>query len=347
MGALFALLLILAFVRCLPWVLRHTWDTVPLPRGPERALFEAVAARARFRCSDLILWRTGRQMANAAIVGLFPASRLVLLSDALLLRLGPRELAAVLGHEIGHAKRRHVLAFGAWAIAFMLGADLLFERLPEGQDLAAGALLAALVGVWVVVFGWLSRRFELDADLYSVGLLRESAGMINALEEVGGLHSRNRGSWRHFSTARRVDFLRAVDARPELGRRLRAKLRLWTRVGVALMCVCLVLEAVGLLGSWGVDRVRANLRLGRYELAAEQLAGVEEPGQDLARLVRRAASLTGRDDLEAIASAARAALLSGAGRRRRRLAGAGSPARFSRAHRGRGRLSRSDRRITR
>lgn len=312
-GALFAGLLILSFVRCLPWVLRHTWDTTPLPRGPERELFEAVAAGARFRCRDLILWRTGRQMANAAIVGLFPGSRLVLLTDALLLRLGPRELAAVLAHEIGHAKRGHVLAFGAWAIAFTLGADVLFERLPEGQDLAAGALLAALIGVWVLVFGWLSRRFELDADLYSADLLGESAGMISALEEVGGLHSRNRGSWRHFSTARRVDFLRAVDARPELGRRLRTKLRLWTRVGIALMFASLALEAAGLFDSWGVDRVRANLRLGRYELAAEQLERIADPSEDLERLVRRAASIAGPDDLEAIASAARAALLAGAG----------------------------------
>ena len=312
-GALFAVLLIGVFVRCLPWILRHTWDTTPLPRGPERELFEAVAAGARFRCRDLILWRTGRQMANAAIVGLFPGSRLVLLSDALLLRLGPRELAAVLAHEIGHAKRRHVQAFGAWAIAFMLGADLCFERLPEGQDLAAGALLAAMIGVWVLVFGWLSRRFELDADLYSVDLLGESAGMIRALEEVGGLHSRNRGSWRHFSTARRVDFLRAADTRPELGRRLRARLRLWTRVGFALMCIAVALETAGLFDSWGVDCVRANLRLGRYELAAEQLARVEEPGADLERLVRRALSLSGPDDVQAIASAAREALLSGAG----------------------------------
>ena len=312
-GAVFAVLLIVTFVRYLPTVLRYTWDTTPLPRGRERDVFDAVATKARFRCRELVVWKTGRQMANAAIVGLFPRSRLVLLSDALLLRLGPRELAAVFAHEIGHAKRLHVLAFGAWAIAFLFGADLIVERLPEGQDLAAGALVAAVIALWVAVFGWLSRRFELDADLYSVELLGEAGSLIVALEAVAGPHSTNAGSWRHFSTDRRVEFLRAFEREPEVGRRLRRTLRSWTRVGVVLMCVVLGLQLIGLFESWNVDQVRASLRLGRYDLAAEQIALVEDPDPALDQLVRRAVTLDGANDLEAIASAARGALEAGDG----------------------------------
>ena len=63
-------------------------------------------------------------MANAAIVGFLPGHRTVLFSDSLLAGLPPRELAAVFAHEIGHARRHHVLVFGAWTLVFFLAGDL-------------------------------------------------------------------------------------------------------------------------------------------------------------------------------------------------------------------------------
>lgn len=320
-GAAFAVAVILVFVAILPWALTRVWSTQSMPAGPRRELLEAVARHARFRCRDLLLWRTGGSMANAAILGFSPRTRFVLFSDALLAQLGPRELAAVFGHEIGHARRRHVLVFAAWSASLFLLADLVGARWspswdPDG-DWAWMPVLALVLGVWYVTFGYLSRRFELEADLEGVALTNDPAAMAEALSRVGGVHGSQRGSWRHFSTSRRIAFLAACQADPEVGHALRRRLRGWGRVGLVLLAIVAALEAWHLADAWPTDRVVADLRLGRYGAARERVErgqGVEPEVAALARLagnVEERAAEDGAVPVATLLGAARAALRSG------------------------------------
>ena len=278
LNAIFVGLLLVLLASFLPRLLQGTWDTAPLGRGPVRELFEAVAERASFRARDLLVWRTGNLMANAAIVGLFPRSRVVLFSDSLLSMLGPRELAAVFAHEIGHAMRHHVAVFMAWVAAFFLGGDLivnwLLEQLESDSTWLAGGLGVGVFVLWFLVFGWLSRRFELEADLYSIDLLGDTPGMISALERVGG-RLRDVAGWRHFSTADRIAFLLRASSDPSFARRFRARLRFFSLGGALLAGVALIGQGFQLAASWTEDRVVADLCLGRYRSAAQRLAQVE------------------------------------------------------------------------
>lgn len=52
-NAAFSVCLLALFALGLPLLLRNTWDTVPLAPGPERAVLEAVASRAGFRCREI------------------------------------------------------------------------------------------------------------------------------------------------------------------------------------------------------------------------------------------------------------------------------------------------------
>lgn len=287
-GAAYSAALLALFALILPWVLRGTWDTVPLPPGGARAILEGVAAHARFRCRELLVWRTGGLMANAAIVGLTPRDRVVLFSDSLLAQLSPRQLAAVFGHEIGHARRRHVPIFLAWSVGFLLSADLLAEKIdPEGGWVGL-AIVAATLGLWALGFGWLSRRFELEADLESVAITGDPAALIEALDAVGG-HLRDVAGWRHFSVAERAAFLTANERDPRVGRALRRRLG---RLAIAGLVVCLAaigLEGVRLKGDLPRERVVLALALGDYPAAAQRLARLERSGAEgdaeLARLV--------------------------------------------------------------
>jgi Zn-dependent protease with chaperone function len=312
LGAAFGAALVLLFVAVLPAVLASTWSTTPLPGGLLRELFAAVARRARFTCRRILVWHTGRQMANAAIVGFLPHTRLVLLSDALLERLSERELAAVFAHEIGHARRGHVPYFAAWALALFLGGDLVAGWLAPGSELVAAGILAAFLAAWALLFGWMSRRCELDADLFSLETLGDADALASALERVGGLHARRRGSWRHFSTERRIAFLRAVERDPALGRRLRARLRWLGVAGAVLAALVLVQQARELAASYGADRVRASLCLGHWSAAAQRLSRLspsdEEEREELERLVARAVTLPDSEPAT-LAARARAALL--------------------------------------
>jgi len=306
-NALFASALLALLAIFLPTLLRNIWETEPVAGGAQRELLHAVAARAGFRSRALLVWKTGNQMANAAIVGLSARSRVVLFSDSLLAELELPELAAVFAHEIGHAFRHHVPIFIVWVAAFFFGADLLASWLfPHSPWLSAGLVLAIMIA-WYFAFGFMSRRFELDADLYSLELLGNPDALIGALERVGG-RLRDVASWRHFSTAERVRFLSRAWLDPNAARALRRNLRAWTCAGALLFLITGGLQVRSLVRAFPREIVAADLRLGNYATAMLHAAGRElEP--DAAALVGRARTLA-RDgvDGDAIEREVRSAL---------------------------------------
>lgn len=310
-GGLGLLLLVAALALSFPFALRFIWETSPLRgRGLDlhRHVLDTVSDAAGFRCRDLRLWHTGGQMANAAIVGFLPGQRYVFFSDLLLAQLGPRELAAVFAHEIGHARRHHVAIFACWTIAFFGGVDLVLVEL---DDLPEGALLAVFAAFfvgWYLVFGYLSRRFELEADLCSVEIAGDAGALVSAFDRISGAAHTSKGTWRHFSPDRRIQFLAALQADPRTGIRLRRRLRLWSALGVVLF---LAVGTVQLHRGWAglpEDRVVAELALGEYPRAAELAReGAEAVDPQLRALAERAASLVQPVDWSALVRSAVAA----------------------------------------
>lgn len=299
-AALFA-----GFLALMPWVLKHVWETRRLPSGFQRELLERLARQLDLRAGELRVWDTGNQVSNAAVVGLGPA-RVVLFSDALLAELQPRELAAVFAHEAAHVKRHHVLTFLAWSIAFFAAADLTSLWIGPENELAGAAILALTLGLWYLAFGWLSRRFELEADLWSAEATGDPAALASALERVGSIHGHSAG-WRHFGTDERVAFLARAASDPSTGTRLRATLARAERLGLAAMLVFLGLELWMLWGALAGDRLRAELRLGAYASAVERLAGLTPGDPELARALRAVLELPAPQTPEALLGAARAA----------------------------------------
>ena len=309
-SAAFALVLLSVLALGLPSLLRNVWNTAPFPPGERRDLLDAIAARARFRARALLAWNTGDLMANAAIVGVGPRTRVVLFSDSLLAQLDGPELGAVFAHEIGHAARRHVLIFVSWAAAFFLLADLAANRWFASDPWLGGGLVLAAVLAWLLGFGFASRRFELEADLYCLDLLGDSTALVRALEKVGG-RFRDVASWRHFSTAERVRFLEKAAADPAVGERLRRSLRRWSRFGFCVFVAAAALEVWILVRAFPAERLRADLRLGAYASAAER-AGSSSVDEELSRLARRAATLEdGERGVANLESRARASMLAG------------------------------------
>ena len=274
----------------LPTMLRNTWETEPLPPGLQRDICEAVARRAQFRARDVLVWRTGNLMANAVIVSLGARRRIVLFSDSLLAILSLRELGAVYAHEIGHAKRRHVSIFLSWTLAFFLGGNLLAGWLFPTDDWSAIGVLVAAVVTWYFGFGWLSRRFELEADLYSYELLRDPDALMSALQRVGG-RLRDVAGWRHFSTDDRVAFMHRVATDPDFAPAFKRRLRLWARLGVVLAVVVTSLQVLVLARDLGRDRAVVDLSLGRYAAALTRVEAQEDRNADLERLARAGAAI--------------------------------------------------------
>jgi STE24 endopeptidase len=249
---------ILIFIT-MPWIVRLVLGLKPMPEGPLRDRLMATAERLRFRCSDILLWNTRGGVANAMVVGLFPFLRYVLMTDRLLEELTPEEVEAVFGHEIGHVKHHHMAYYLFFLLASMLVLVLVLTpytsqvievlHLGDRQDLVVLPSVVAM-GLYIfLVFGFLSRRCERQADIYGCRAVscndpaclrhdpehplpeggRTLCGtgiytFVQALEKVALLNgiSRDRPgflqSWQHSTIARRVGFLQQVLTDPQVER---------------------------------------------------------------------------------------------------------------------------------
>jgi len=94
----------------------------PLPAGPARERIEQLLARCNFAARGLFVVDGSRRSGhgNAYFTG-FGRARRVVFFDTLLARLAPEEVEAVLAHELGHFKLRHVAKRVAWSAVLSLG----------------------------------------------------------------------------------------------------------------------------------------------------------------------------------------------------------------------------------
>lgn len=185
-----------------PWFNRFQ----PLPEGPVRRRVEALLARCRFRAGGLFMIDGSRRSAhgNAYFAGAGKARRIVFY-DTLLERLDADEIEAVLAHELGHFKRRHILKrLGLQAVLSLFGFALLgwlatqpwfYQGLGVRPDLSqatppAGVALLLFMLVMPVfsfmlrpLMAWLSRRDEFEADAFAVAHSNGSA-LISALTKL-------------------------------------------------------------------------------------------------------------------------------------------------------------------
>jgi Zn-dependent protease with chaperone function len=240
----------------IPWILRLMLGLTPLPEGPLRTRLLDAARRMKFRCNDILVWNTRFTVANAMVTGPLPFLRYVVLSDRLIQDLEPEEVEAVFGHEVGHVKHHHMLFYLGFFLASLVSLAAMYKAalsfcqhhiqilfaLIQPAD-AIPFLLLFTVYI-VVVFGFLSRRCERQADIFGSRAV-SCETFIAALEKVAnlnGLHRERPGwfsSWQHSTIARRVDFLEKMNENPSLERYFQRRLG-WVKLGVVLGLTAIV-----------------------------------------------------------------------------------------------------------
>ena len=277
----------------MPVIIRIVLGLTPLPDGPLVRRLLDTAKRLGFRCSGLLLWNTRRGMANAMVVGILPWPRYVIFTDRLLEEFTPAEVEAVLGHEIGHIRHRHILFYLGFLLASIMVLVLAAGKFvpappavaanestpaleaeataaPTGSEsswaafftlhnhpyLKALPLVSAMVAYLFIVFGFVSRRCERQADVFGCrtvscprsdcwghedGVATGEGGhlcptgigtFIQALEKVAivnGLDREHPGflqSWQHSTIAKRVAFLHQVMHEPSAEKKFQRRVLL-------------------------------------------------------------------------------------------------------------------------
>jgi STE24 endopeptidase len=145
---------------------------------------ERLMARCGFRVKGLMVMDGSRRSShgNAYFTGFGTAKRIVFF-DTLLARLNPGEVEAVLAHELGHFKLRHVvkrmawLAAGSLALLWLLGGIMQQPWFYHGLGVEAPSTAMALILFAIVLPQFtialqplgalMSRRHEFEADRFA------------------------------------------------------------------------------------------------------------------------------------------------------------------------------------
>lgn len=187
----------------------------PLPEGELRGAIEAYARKVDFRLSGLFTMDGSKRSskANAFFTG-FGGFRRVVLFDTLVRQHSTKELVAVLAHEVGHFKLRHIPKQLALSIASSLLLFWLFSLILRSEPLALAfgfsapsAQAALTIAFWLyapfslvsgLLASALSRRFEFEADAYASRTTGDPRSLAEALRRlsVESLSNLNPHPWK-------------------------------------------------------------------------------------------------------------------------------------------------------
>ncbi len=156
----------------------------PLENGSLKSKIEAYATKVGFELNNIFVIDGSKRStkANAYFSG-FGGEKRVTLYDTLIKDLNEEEIVAVLAHEVGHYKRKHII-FNLFASIATLGLTLfilsLFINNPDVSSaigVSQPSFHAALIGFGILyspiseltslIMNFLSRKFEYQADDYA------------------------------------------------------------------------------------------------------------------------------------------------------------------------------------
>ena len=216
-----------------PELLRRVLHTEPLPTGALRQRLEEICRRHRIGYKNILLWRTEHNMGNAAVMGLIPQTRYILMSDLLLETMTDQQIEAVFAHEVGHVIHRHLLwfvvYFNAMVCAMVAVSAGIGQHWNPSDTVAAAISIATGAGAFIL-FLYLSRKFERQADVFAARTISDSIPegerlavaphgasiFASALHQVARINCIpiTAWSWCHGSIAGRVGYLEYLSQDP-------------------------------------------------------------------------------------------------------------------------------------
>lgn len=223
-----------------PLLIQKFWRCRPLENGYYRTRIESLCRRAGLAYADILYWPIfGGKMITAGVMGLVKKFRYILVTNSLLQLLEPEEIDAVIAHEIGHVKKKHLLFYLGFFVGYMLlyiVAYIVFDvlisvflyadpvyRLIGQTGISHKAVKTSLenvviIGIFLVyfrfIFGFFMRNFERQADTYVYALFDSGKPLIATLEKIAATsgQSADKPNWHHFSIRQRVDYLKKCEA---------------------------------------------------------------------------------------------------------------------------------------
>ncbi len=172
----------------------------PLESGSLRDKIESYVSEVGFTLKNISVIDGSKRStkANAYFSGIGSEKRITLY-DTLINDLDEEEIVAVLAHEVGHYKKRHVIinlilsilitGFTLWVLSLLIGNPALSMALSVSQPafhigfIAFGILYSPISELTGLLMNWISRKFEYEADDYAKGTFTAEA-LVTSLKKL-------------------------------------------------------------------------------------------------------------------------------------------------------------------
>lgn len=237
----------------LPPFMVFCWGCRPLQRLDLQTQLEKRCSSLHFKHAGLKIWPIMQNAFTAGIIGVLPAFRYILFTPALLARLHKEEIEAILIHEIGHNRYKHLLFYPfiltGILILSALTLSLLENNLPVAflEKASDFTLILGLFGMYALllglyfrcIFGFFSRLFERQADLYIFESSFDPFYMIQALDRLGVVtgFTHSQPSWHHFSLQERIRFLYQAIEKPAIILHHHRRVKQWLLIYFSALCL--------------------------------------------------------------------------------------------------------------
>jgi len=246
-----------------PVLIQKFWRCKPLQDGYYRHRIESLCRRAGLGYADILYWPIfGGKMITAGVMGLIKKFRYILVTPSMLHLLEPEEIDAVISHEIGHIKKKHLLFYLAFFVGYMLLSYVTFDLIiftiiyaepvywliTEGgfsqTTVVSGISSVVIICLFLIyfrfIFGFFMRNFERQADTYVYALFASAQPLISTLQKIAATsgQSADRPNWHHFSIQQRIDYLRKCESDPSWIKRQESKVK--KSIGIYLACLLLM-----------------------------------------------------------------------------------------------------------
>lgn len=223
-----------------PVLIVRLWDCEPLPPSElkDEILKFCHSQGVRFR--GVMSWNAlNKGLVTAGVMGLIAPFRYLMITPGLMAMLDREEIMAVVSHEVGHVRKKHLLFYLLFFLGFIILSGGLLDWLmilffthpvffslfsqPE-QGLNVGMLsffiimasLLLFILYFRFVFGYFIRNFERQADGYCFASGINPQAMISSFMKLGVRlgDDGKRSNWHHFNLSQRIEFLKRAQEEP-------------------------------------------------------------------------------------------------------------------------------------
>jgi len=219
-----------------PAMIQKFWRCKPLESGYVRSRIEKLCRRAGLEYSNILYWPIfGGRMITAGIMGLIKKFRYILITKALVRHLEPEEMDAVIAHEIGHIKKKHLHFYLVFFIGYIFLAYTSFDllvyfiiytdpvyRLISSSGINHDTIISAVFSLIIIIiffiyfryiFGYFMRNFERQADTYVYALFPSAKPLISTFKKIAATTGQppDKPNWHHFSIKERIEYLNLCE----------------------------------------------------------------------------------------------------------------------------------------